>query len=249
MLAKTKNFLLTLVLLNSVAWAKPFASKFCEFELPPGWSCALEGTDYVCQSETADRKKEAIIILAAKIRGEQDSLDEYMAYLKKNKEYSLPGGKSQVSEPKFTKMTDINNHRWVDSLHLASEVPGFYTRYMATVKEDLGLAVTFSVSKDLYSQYQPVIDKMMSTLRVFRQKKQDLADLRGSGTDANFNDATFAPSGAMGDMQVNKTKKRVDGDSSGDQLGLLLLVVGAIVVFIVLKKRGGKGAAKKKKKQ
>ena len=247
MLSVTKNFLLSFILLNSVAWAKPFASKFCEFELPTGWSCVLEGTDYVCQSETADRKKEAIIILAAKIRGEQDSLDEYMAFLKKTKEYALPGGKKQVSEPKYTKMTDINGHRWVDSLHLASEVPGFYTKYMATVKEDLGLAVTFSVSKDLYSQYQPVIDKMMSTLRVFRQKKQDLADLRGNGTDANFNDATFAPSSSLGDMQVNKTKKRGDGDSSGDQLGLLLLVVGAIVVFIIIKKRGKKGPNKKKK--
>lgn len=249
MLVWTKNFLLTFILLNSVAWAKPFASGFCEFELPPGWSCSIEGTDYVCQSETPDRKKEAIIILAAKIRGEQDSLDEYMAFLKKSKEYSLPGGKKQISEPKFTKMTDINNHRWVDSLHLASEVPGFYTRYMATVKEDLGLAVTFSVTKDLYNQYQPVIDKMMSTIRVIRQKKQDLSNLRGNGTDANFNDATFAPSGAMGDLQVNKTKKRGDGDSSGDQLGLILLIVGAVVVFIVIKKRGKKGGTKPKKKQ
>src|SRR6478672_9385740 len=125
--------------LSAPAFSKSFSSKYCQFELPSGWECALEGSEYVCQSENADRKKEAIIILAAKIRGEQDNLDEYMAYLKKTKEYNLPGGKKQVSEPRNTKMTRINDHQWVDALHLASEVPGFYTRYLATVKEDLGV--------------------------------------------------------------------------------------------------------------
>ena len=83
-----------LLVLTVLAWgtssfAKKFSSKYCEFELPPGWECALEGTEYVCQSENADRKKESIIILAAKIRGEQDNLDEYMTYLKKGKEFFL----------------------------------------------------------------------------------------------------------------------------------------------------------------
>src|SRR5690606_2555679 len=95
--------------------AKRFSSKYCEFELPAGWECALEGSEYVCQSENADRKKESIIILAAKVRGEQDNLDEYMAYLKKTKEYNLPGGKKQISEPKNTKLSRINDHQWVDA--------------------------------------------------------------------------------------------------------------------------------------
>ncbi|HLT22645.1 MAG TPA: hypothetical protein VKZ84_04350 [Bacteriovoracaceae bacterium] len=231
--------------------AKSFTSKYCEFELPPGWECQLEGSEYVCQSENADRKKESIIILAAKIRGEQDSLDEYMAYLKKNKEYNLPGGKKQVSEPKSVKMTTVNDHRWVDSLHLASEVPGFYTRYLATVKEDLGVAVTFSVSKDLYSAYKPVMDKMVSSLRVFRQKKTGLQDLR-SGTkseDPNFADATFNPNAAM-DVSVNKTRKRADsGDGSDDMLFIIAVVVIGAVIAIIMKGRKKKPAGKKKKKQ
>jgi hypothetical protein len=232
--------------LSTSALAKRFASKYCEFELPSGWECALEGSEYVCQSENADRKKESIIILAAKIRGEQDSLDEYQAYLKKSKEYNLPGGKKQISEPKNVKLSRINDQQWVDALHLASEVPGFYTRYLATVKEDLGVAVTFSVSKDLYTQYQPIMDKLVSTLRVFRQKKAELADLR-SGTkseDPNFADATFNPNAAM-DMQINRTKKRGE-DSSGDDTMLLIvaLVVVAAVFGVVLKGKKKKGKKK-----
>jgi hypothetical protein len=237
------------LLLSSTLHAKRFSSKYCEFELPAGWECALEGSEYVCQSENADRKKESIIILAAKIRGEQDNLDEYMAYLKKTKEYNLPGGKKQISEPKSTKLTRINDHQWVDALHLASEVPGFYTRYLATVKEDLGVAVTFSVSKDLYTTYQPIMDKLVSTLRVFRQKgtNTDLSSLRsGNSQDPNFADATFNPNAAL-DLQVNRTKKR-SGDASGDDDMLLivaLVVVGAVVMVIM---RGRKKKGKKKQK-
>jgi hypothetical protein len=231
--------------LSAPAEAKLFSSKYCQFELPSGWECALEGSEYVCQSDNADRKKEAIIILAAKIRGEQDSLDEYQAYLKKTKEYNLPGGKKQVSEPKNVKMSNINDQRWVDALHLASEVPGFYTRYLATVKEDLGVAVTFSVTKDLYSQYQPIIDKLVSTLRVFRQKKDsNLAGLRdGKGSeDPNFADTTFNPNAAL-DMGAPKQQKRAAEGGGDDMLWIIaVVVVGAVVMLIMKgkKKKGGK---------
>lgn len=227
------------VLVSSNLHAKRFSSKYCEFELPAGWDCALEGSEYVCQSENADRKKESIIILAAKIRGEQDTLDQYMAYLKKTKEYNLPGGKKQISEAKNTKMTSINDHQWVDALHLASEVPGFYTRYLATVKEDLGVAVTFSVSKDLYTTYQPIMDKLVSTLRVFRQKKADMASLRSGNAagEAKFDDVTFNPNSAM-DLQANKTQKRSGDGSGGDDMMLIIaVIVVAAVVMLILKNK------------
>lgn len=236
---------LVTVVMSSSLYAKSFSSKFCQFELPAGWECALEGSEYVCQSENADRKKESIIILAAKIRGEQDNLDEYMAYLKRPKEYNLPGGKKQISEAKSTKLSTINDHRWVDALHLASEVPGFYTRYLATVKEDLGVAVTFSVSKDLYSAYQPIIDKLVSTLRVFRQKKENnLADLRtGKSEDANFADTTFNPNAAV-DLQANKTKKRAPESGGDDSMMLIGGLFAVVVLFLVLKGRKKKGKKK-----
>ena len=164
-----------MIMLSTSAFAKRFSNQYTEFELPTGWSCALEGTEWVCQSSDANRKKEAIIILAAKVRGSQDSLDQYEDYLNNQKTFTLPGGKNQVSEPKYTKVSSINNHRWVDALHLASEVPGFYTRYLATVKADLGVAVTFSVGKDYYSAYQSIFDNIVSSLRVFRQANKNMA--------------------------------------------------------------------------
>jgi hypothetical protein len=122
-----RSLLVAMAMLTTTnVFAKTFTSQFSEFELPNGWDCALEGSEWVCQSDNKDRKKEAIIILAAKYRGDQDDLDKYQAYLKSPKTFSLPGGKTQVSEAKAVSIREINGQRWVDSLHLASEVPGFY---------------------------------------------------------------------------------------------------------------------------
>ena len=100
--------------------AKSFSSKYCEFELPIGWECQLEGSEYVCQSTNAKRQKEAIIILAAKMRGPQDALASYQGYLKKTKTFNLPGGKTQVSDPKYTKQKSIMQ-RWPESIGKGAE--------------------------------------------------------------------------------------------------------------------------------
>ena len=234
------NLLISLALisfmLGTSASAKTFANQYTQFELPPGWQCAIEGSEWVCQSENKDRKKEAIIILAAKIRGQSDSLADYQAYLKKDKTYQLPGGKFQKSEPKYTKLRVINKHQWADALHLASEVPGFYTRYLATVKEDLGVAVTFSVTKDMYNVYQGIFDNVVATLRVFRQKKGNLSNLntKDRNKDSNFDDAVFVDSGESFDIGQAKAKKNAGSGDGGDSMLYLLAILG-IVIFIIFK--------------
>lgn len=230
--------------------AKRFTSQYCEFELPPGWECALEGTEWVCQSTNKDRKKEAIIILAAKIRGGQDSLPQYQAYLKKAKTFTLPGGKTQVSEAKYTKMNKINDQNWVDSLHMASEVPGFYTRYMATVKEDLGIAVTFSVAKDHYDAYQGLFEKIIQTLKVFRQKAGSASDFKLAGNGGKgLLDAPVLPSD---DIAVNYGTQQKKGSGGGDDPTTDYIIYGVIALgaaFALSKMRKKKPAAKKKKKK
>lgn len=230
---------------------KTFTSQYCEFQLPPGWECALEGTEWVCQSDNKQRKKEAIIILAAKIRGKQDDLAQYQAYLKKPKTFNLPGGKTQVSEAKYTKMSQVNGQNWVDSLHLASEVPGFYTRYMATVKADLGIAVTFSVAKDHYDAYQDLFDKIIQTLKVFRQKSVNPSDfgLAGGQKSGDVLDRVEIPDNdrLYGIENQRKKKSGSGGTSATDYLIYALLGGGA--VFALAKMRKKKPAAKKKKRK
>jgi hypothetical protein len=237
-----------LLFICSTANAKRFANQYTEFELPPGWNCAIEGSEWVCQSTNKDRQKEAIIILAAKIRGGKDNLAEYQGYLNKPKTYQLPGGKIQKSEPKYAKKKDVNGHTWIDSLHLASEVPGFYTRYLATVKEDLGVAITFSVTKELYNAYQSVFDNIIASMRVFRQKKTKLAKVpKGMGSGAgDFDDTTFAPNEQY-DIGAGGQKKKKAGGGGSDDL-MLYGIIGAAVAFFLLRKKKGKKGGKKKKR-
>lgn len=241
---KTLLFSLVLVLaIPSLVHAKTFSSQFSEFELPTGWDCALEGSEWVCQSDDKDRKKEAIIILAAKYRGEQDSLDQYQAYLKQPKSFALPGGKTQISEAKSVVVREINSQRWVDALHLASEVPGFYTRYLATVKENLGIAVTFSVAKDHYDSYQDIFEKVIATLKVFDQKSAK----DGAWKQKNVNEELLGESTVIDGTNMNPDigkQKKGNGDESGSGTESMLLIVGLFAVgFVILKMR------KKKKKK
>lgn len=239
-----KTLFLPLVLIlaiPSIVGAKTFSSQFSEFELPSGWDCALEGSEWVCQSDDKDRKKEAIIILAAKYRGEQDSLDLYQAYLKQAKSFALPGGKNQISEAKSVTVREINGQRWVDALHLASEVPGFYTRYLATVKDSLGIAVTFSVAKDHYDSYQEIFEKVVATLRVFDQKTA-ANQFKAKNTNESTLDETTVIDPVTGNPDIGKQKKG-NGEGDDSQTESILMIVGLCAVgFIVMKMR------KKKKK-
>lgn len=237
------NFLLvTSFLVFSQAHAKRFTSQYCEFELPADWECALEGSEWVCQSTNKDRMKEAIIIMAAKIRGADDSLDKYQDHLKKQKTFKLPGGGTQVSEKKWAKLTTINSHRWIDALHFASEVPGFYTRYLATVKEDIGVVITFSMGKDHYQAYQGVFDKMIASLRVFRQK-ESVGDFKLKRKKEDLLSKTVVIPDLTEKADISTQQKRKGGvgsSSAGNNLILILLIIGGAAAFIYFKKKKGR---------
>ncbi len=246
---------LMITLFTSMGFAKTFTSQFCEFLLPTGWECDMEGSEWVCQSVNEERKKEAIIILAAKLRGPQDDLPQYQAYLQAPKSFKLPGGKTQISEAKYTKQLKIptQNHMWIDSLHLASEVPGFYTRYLATVKGELGVAVTFSVSKDHYDSYRPIFDKIVETLKVFAEKKAAPTDFKLAGSKSGSipgGEGDFIDDNAgRQDIGVGKQGRGKGGSGAEDMM--LYLIIGAAVIggIILKKKKGGAGKKKKTKKK
>ncbi len=237
MLKLCTSLILFLGLFSHQSFAKRFANGYTEFELPVGWECFLEGSEYVCQSENADRKKEAIIILAAKKRGTQDTLVKYQKYLSKPRVYALPGNKKQISEAKKVSTKTINGHRWVDSLHLASEVPGFYTRYLATVKAGIGVAVTFSVTKSLYNAYKGIFDNVIASMRVFAQENKNLAGIRLGKKNAggSFADATFDNQDEAFGLNVPTVRKKKSDSSGGTNDFLFFAIIGVVGVLVVLK--------------
>ncbi len=223
------------------AFAVKFANQFTEFELPPGWNCNLEVAEWVCQSADPVKKKEAIIVLAAKLKGDQDSLDQYLTYLKATKTFTSVSGKSMKSEPKYAKTVNVNGHPWVDALHLESEIPGYFTRYFATVQDDIGVLVTYSIAKSKYQDYLKDFDNMVNTLKVFRKPggvniKPNTADLMKTEIPQIVTDT----GGVFPNVNVQGGNDQATAHRAPEKSNDLVLygIIGAAAVaFFIIKKK------------
>ena len=157
-------FCSTLILLTPAS-AKLFQNNYVSFELPEGWNCRLEVTEWTCQGPNV-AQKEAIIILAAKEVGPSDSLQQYTAYLKAPKNIIDLKGKPLRSTVQRVQNRKIAHHDWVDGRHLSSEIPYYYTRYLATTKHRVAVLVTFSAKKSVFTKYSHAFIRAIKSLRV-----------------------------------------------------------------------------------
>ncbi len=179
---------LAVILLSFSAHAKVFRNAYIAFEMPESWKCNLEQTEWVCRSEQTKESKEAIIILTAKEVGPTDTFALYESHLNTPITVNLRGGGSSESKIVYkSKSVQINDQAWVDSLHLGSEVPNYFTRYLATIKDKIAILVTFSAHKQYYTKYSQDFFKAVMSLRVIASKnllaKPDLGPIRpGSET-------------------------------------------------------------------
>jgi hypothetical protein len=150
--------------------AELFRSAYVSFELPQNWKCDLEGTEWICTSKFAKETKEAIIVLTAKEVGPQDSLMAYEDELKNPRRLNnmTDGPLSKVVQA--PKRRQIANHLWIDAIHLSSEVPNYYTRYVATIKDRLAITVTFSAFKTQYTKYSADFIKAIDSMRAVAAK-------------------------------------------------------------------------------
>ena len=62
--------------------------------------------------------------------------------------------------------SDIGRVAWVEATQYESEVPKFYTKYLATVWDRIALLVTFSAHKDSWDHFQSLIVPCIKSLEV-----------------------------------------------------------------------------------
>jgi len=235
-----------LLTMESTSFAVKFSNQFAEFELPPKWQCNLEGAEWVCQSSEDGKKRDALVVLAAKLKGDLDSLDRYQQYLNGPRTFTAPNGQAVKSNPKYTKITQINQQNWVDSLHLESEVPGFYTRYLATAKNDIAVLVTYSINKGKYQDYQSQFEDMVKSLKVFRKAgsiNTASQSLFNSNTQAISTSGLFQPTDAAKTTAAAPAEAKPKASSGGDDILMYVVIAAAVGGFIYLKKKrsGGGG--------
>lgn len=233
---------LSVILLSFSAHAKVFRNAYISFEMPETWKCNLEQTEWVCRSEQNKESKEAIIILTAKEVGPTDTFALYEAHMNSPIPLNLRGGGASESKIVYkTKSVQINDQPWVDSLHLGSEVPNYFTRYVATIKDKIAILITFSAHKQYYTKYSQDFFKAVMSLRVIASKnilsRPDLGPVGGPNDRLGGNIGSVMPAdmiqgegGDEGKANSNKKKMLLAG-------AIILAALGAVIFLRARKKK------------
>jgi hypothetical protein len=225
----------------SPAEAKLWRNAYVSFEMPDTWNCALESTEWVCRSGDGKESREAIIILTAKEVGPMDSFEAYISHLNTAQQvnYRTMGpSTSRVIYP--PKRVSINEHPWVDGLHLGSEVPSYFTRYLATIKDKIAVLVTFSAHRDHYAKYSSAFFRAVNSLRVIANRNllsdTSVGPLNPSAGSSFSNAAGAIPS----DLEGGEAGFGGVGGSGGTMKTVMMLIaalIGAAGIYIYLKSR------------
>jgi hypothetical protein len=77
-------------------------------------------------------------------------------------------GVAHMSTPQFARIVKINGQDWVDALHWESEVPGYFTRYLATLNDTTSLLVTFTADKAHFEQFNGQMEPLIGQMKLMK---------------------------------------------------------------------------------
>jgi hypothetical protein len=226
------------VFLVSTAEAKTFSNAYISFNMPDSWNCTLEQTEWVCRSSKNEEAKEAIIILTAKEVGPTDSYANYRQHLNSPIQAQARAGQTSTSQIIYpAKDLKINNQDWLDGLHLGSEVPNYYTRYVATIKDSkIAILVTFSAHKNFYPKYSQLFFDAINSLKVNATtdllSKINSGPIGGPSQDMFGGNTAHLMLGGDEPVPVEQTGK------SNLYVGLALILAAAGVYLIYRARKG-----------
>ncbi len=243
MFYKTLGIFVFTLLLQCLSQAKSFSNPYISFEIPDRWNCTLEHTEWVCRADDPKDKREAIIILTAKEVGPTDSFGAYEQHL--NTPQAMQGKKTSGITSAIrakAKTYPISNQNWIDGFHESSEVENYLTRYLATIKEQVAILVTFSAHKTVYAKYSADFEKAIRSLSA-----KSVKNIYGTGVAGG----SLRPAeGQIFGQHIKDAMTGLDEDlQAGDpnanagesRKSLLLLIVAAVLVgagvFLFLKKK------------
>jgi hypothetical protein len=125
----------------------------------------------------------------------------------------------------------------VDSLQQGSEIPGFYTRYVATTKDKIAALVTYSIAETVYAKWSKPMDDVIESMEIFFDPKafsEALKSNAGSllGARGGSSKNRFAPK----DEEENPTPVS-EGGLDPKQLVAILAALGVVAYVLYKRKR------------
>lgn len=149
--------------------------------MPNRWNCEMHKKAYLCRHRVAKsckanpttpdckkqikKSREAVVVISAKEKSKLDSISEFHKHFGEARKMNAAGGTTQ-SKVVHNKVVGIQRLKWVDGMHLGSELPHYYTRYLATVKGDVAVLVSFTAHKLFYTNYSSQFFKGIKSLKV-----------------------------------------------------------------------------------
>ncbi len=241
-----KRFLILTALLTLPKMSSALTTAYVSFEQPAGWECELSSGVWICQSNQEGDRKESVLLSIASQATQWDSLDNYETYLKKPREIQDDTGRKVTSTVTYARRRDINGHPWIDSLQKNSELPGFWARYLATIKETkttkLAILITYIISDEKYAKLAPQFERLVASLKPRADFDATVASKQGSNQ-------ILPGSTVMGQMQDSirsrlaprpqlATDGQVTVTEEGSHWGLIVaLLLGAIGYVIWRRKK------------
>lgn len=226
--------LLVLISLSALpVQAERFKTNALEFNLTPRWQCQLDQTEWVCLPRTPNERGEAIIVISAKQAGPQESLASLKSHLSTPR--TIPNAKGLPVQSKVLKAKDqeINQQSWIMALHLGSEVDGFYSKYLATVKGDLALMISLSADQSQFKKYDADFEQMMKGLKInlpsALQNKAPASELVGTATPMTAQPTDLS---STGDQSLLAVLTQTSTTTKVLAAAALLLVISLIHTLI-----------------
>lgn len=221
------------------AQSRTFKNAYISFEMQDNWKCSLEQTEWVCRAEDPQEAKQAVIILTAKEKGPTDSFPIYENHMNNPINTVSKSGAALSSIVKYKAQTQkINDQAWLDGLHQDSEVQNYFTRYLATIKDQIAILVTFSAHNTFYAKYSPNFDKTIRSLRVIATKdllsRPDLGPLAGAGDTLGSGIGQAMPADLLAADEGDQSNKKKSIFKNELFLGGALFLLAALI-YIGLK--------------
>lgn len=225
---------------------RALTTAYASFEHPDGWRCELSQGVWICQSAKEPERRESVVLSIATMRTEWDSLENYLNYLKRPRTIEDEAGNKLTSKVTYARKRVINGVTWIDSLQYNSEMPGFWARYVATVRDKLAILITYIVSDEYYSKLAPRFERMVNSLKP--NEDFDLSVRSEQGTSAEPINSKLGPQDRL-DLLKNRLrvaknpgaepKSNPDFTVEDGSNNWLLYVIGggALVLYVALRRR------------
>ncbi len=224
--------------LSASASAKSFRSKFISMELPPNWDCQQEELDWVCQPDNPNLRNEAIVVIVTKaVNPPDDTFDKYKEYLKQTKPMRDLLGKGYTTQVKYVKDKKIRDQMWVDSLQIGPEIPGFISRYVTSIKEQVAGLISYHVAESVFAKWAEILDKMIDSAEIRFDPKafDEIVKTRNMSLFVSKPAPLTAPKNQ--NAGVAEAPKKDEGDLA-IKIGGGVLILAAIGFIIYRKKKG-----------